>query len=84
MLGMESEGKPFGFIGAMDVRKPTIRLDLRARHDLPQRHAAGYAHAIPILSFGKLAGGFASPGGPGLVTSKRNTGQKTPLWPIWA
>ena len=58
------------------MRKPTIRLDLRASHDLPQRHVAGYVHAIPILSFGKLAGHFASLGGPGLFTSKRNMDQK--------
>ena len=68
-------GKPFGFIGATDARKPTVRLDLRACHDLPQRHAMGYAHAIPILSCGKITGHFTSLGGPGLVKSKRNIDQ---------
>ena len=60
----------------MDARNPTVYLDLRASHDLPQCHATGYVHAIPILSFGRLAGRFASPGEPGLITSKRNTDQK--------
>ena len=59
----------------MDARKPIVHLDLHACHDLPQHHAAGYAHAILILYFGILAGRFASPGGPGLVTSKRNMDQ---------
>ena len=40
-------GKPYDFMGAMDVRKPTVHLDLRAHHDLPQRHTTGYAHANP-------------------------------------
>ena len=69
-------GEPFGLIAAPDVRKATIRLDLRACHDPSQHHVAGFAHAIPILSFEKPAGRFASVGGLGLVTSKKNTGQK--------
>ena len=69
-------GEPFGFIGATGVRKPTICLDLRACHDLPQCHAAGYAHTIPILSFERLTGHFASMGGLGLIMSKRNTDKK--------
>ena len=69
-------GKPFGFMLVTDASKPTIHLDLRACHDLPQRHTVGYAHAIPIISFGKIAGRFTSQGGPGLVTSKRNMHQK--------
>ena len=73
---MKPEGEPFGFIGAMNARKPTVRLDLHISHDLPQHHAVGYAHTMPILSFGKLVGCFASLGGMGLVTSKRNMDQK--------
>ena len=56
-------GKPFGFIGAMDARKPTVRLDLCAYHDPPQRPATGSAHAIFIRSLGKLVGHFAFPDG---------------------
>ena len=66
------------------MRKPTVRLDFHACHDLPQRHAIGYAHAISIRSLGKLVGCFASPDGSRLVTSARNTDLKTPLWPVWA
>ena len=68
----------------MGTRIPTARLDLHAYHDLPQRHAAGYAHAISIRSLRKLAGCFASPDRSRLVTSARNTDLKTPLRAIWA
>ena len=73
---MKPWGRTFWFYRSDGCEKPTVRLDLRASHDLPQRHAVGYAHAIPILSFRKRAGRFASPGGPGFITSKRNTDKK--------
>jgi hypothetical protein len=59
-----------------DGCKEASRLDLHAYHDLLQCHTLGYAHAIPILSCGKIVGCCASPSGPGLVTSKRNIDQK--------
>ena len=84
MQGMEYwGGEPFGFIGATDARKPTACLDLHACHDLPQYPATGHAHTISVRSLGKLAGRFASPDGPRLVTS-RNTDLKTPLRSDWA
>ena len=59
----ETQGaNPFGFIGATGVRKPTARLDLRACHDLPQRHTMGYVHTIPILSPWKTRRTFRLPG----------------------
>ena len=77
-------GEPFGFIGATDARKATIRLDLHAYHDSPPCHHAGYAPAIPILSLQRRAGHFDFLGGPGLFTSRRDTGQKAFLQPAWA
>ena len=68
---MNPRGEPFGFIRVTNVRKPTIRLDLRAYHDPPQHHATRYADAIPILSLQSRAEHFASPDRPGLFTSKR-------------
>ena len=73
--------EPFGFIGAMDARKATVRLDLRACHDSPPRHHVGYAPTISILFLRRRAGRFAFPGGPGLFTSRRDTGQKAVHWP---
>ena len=64
-------GEPFGFIGATDASKATVRLDLRAYHDSPPRYHAGYAPAIPILSLQRSTRRFASPGRPGLFTSKK-------------
>ena len=81
---MESGGEPFGFIGAMDVRKPTARLDLHAYHDLPQCLIMGCVHAISVRSLRKLTGHFASPDGPRLITSKKNTDLKASLRPAWA
>ena len=63
------------------MRKPTVCLDLHAYHDLPQHHAIGYAHTIPILSLGRLAKRFASLSGPGLVMSKRNMDKKHIYFP---
>ena len=77
-------GVPFGFIGAMDATKATVRLDLRACHNLPLCHVAGYAPTIPIPYLRRRAGRFASSSGPGLFTSKRDTGQKAFLRPAWA
>ena len=77
-------GKPFGFIGATGVRKPTTHLDLRAYHDMPHYHAMGYAHAISIRSLRKLATHFASLHGSRLIASARNIDLKTPLWIVWA
>ena len=77
-------GEPLSFIGAMDARKATVRLDLRACHDSPPRHHMGYVPAIPILSLQRRVGRFASPGGPGLFTSRRDMGQKAFLRPAWA
>ena len=77
-------GEPFGFIGATDMRKATIRLDLHACHDPSPRHVTGYAPAIPILSLRRRVGCFVSPSGPGLFTIKRDTGQKAFLWPAKA
>ena len=74
-------GEPFGFIGAMNVRKPTAHLDLLASHDQPQRPTVGRAHAISVRSLEKLTGCFASLDGPRLITSKRNTDLKAPQWP---
>ena len=55
-------GEPFGLIAAPDVRKATIRLDLRACHDTPPHHIAIYAPAIPILFLRRRVGHFAFPG----------------------
>ena len=74
-------GKPFGFIGATDVRKPTTCLDLRTYHDLPQCPTTERAHAISMRALEKLAGRVASLDGPRLVMSKKNTDLKAPLWP---
>ena len=74
-------GEPFGFIGVIDARKATIHLDLHACHDPPPRHVMGYALTISILSLRRHAGRFASPGRPGLFTSKKDMGQKAFLWP---
>jgi len=57
-------GIPFGFIGAMGARKPTVRLDLRAYHDLPPRLTVGRAHATYVRSLEKLVGHFAFLNGP--------------------
>ena len=84
MQGMESEGEPFGFIGATDAGKPTTCLDLCACHDLPQCLATGHAHAISIRSLGKLTGCFASPNGPRLIAGRRNTDLKASLRHEWA
>jgi len=66
-----TRGEPFGFIGAMDARKATVHLDLRACHDSLPHHHVGYAPPIPILSLQNYTGCFASPDRPGLFTSKR-------------
>ena len=75
-------GEPFGFIGVTDAMKATVRLDLHAYHDLPQRHTAGYALTIPILSFERLTGRFAPLGGPGLIMSMWNTDKKMHPLPV--
>ena len=77
-------GEPLGFIGAMDARRATVRLDLRACHDTPPRHVAGYALAIPILSHQSRAGCFAFPGRPRLFSRRGDTGQKAFLRPASA
>ena len=77
-------GKPFGFIGAADARKATIRLDLYAYHDSPPRHHTGYAPPIPILSHQSHAECFTFLGRPGLLTSKRIQVKKAFLRPTWA
>ena len=64
-------GEPFGFIGAMDVRKAIIYLDLHACHDSPPCQVTGYAPAISILSLRRRARHFASLDRPGLFTSKK-------------
>ena len=77
-------GEPLSFIGVTDARRATARLGLRACHDTPPRHVAGYASAIPILSHQNRAGRFAFPSKPGLFSHRRKTGQKTFLRPAWA
>ena len=77
-------GEPFGFIGAMDVRRATVRLDLHTCHDLPPRHHAGYVPPIPILSHQSHAECFTFLGRPGLLTSKRIQVKKAFLRPAWA
>ena len=77
-------GEPHGFIGATDVRRATILLDLCACHDTSPRHIMGYAPVIPILSHQSRAGRFAFPGRPGLFSCIRDTGQKAFLRPAWA
>ena len=61
--GMKPGGRTLWFYRGDGARKPTAYLDLHAYHDLPQRRAVGYAHAISIHSLGKLARRFASPDG---------------------
>ena len=73
---MKPWGEPFGFIGATDVRKPTVRLDLRTYHDLPECPATRSTHAISIRSLEKLAGCFTFPNGSQLITSKKDMDQK--------
>ena len=73
-------GKPLGFIRATDVRRETIRLDLRAYHDTPPRHIAGYASAISILSHQSRIGRFAFPGRLGLFSRRGDMGQEAFLW----
>ena len=77
-------GEPFGFIGATDVRRATTCLGLRAYHDTPPRHVAGYAPAVPILSHQNHAERFAFPSRPGLFSHRGDTGQKAFLRPAWA
>ena len=77
-------GEPLGFIGATDVRRATIYIDLHAYHNTPPRHVAGYASTIPIISHQIRVGHFAFPGRPGLFSHRGDTGQKAFLWPAWA
>ena len=76
-------GEPFGFIGATDARKATVRLDLHACHDTPPHHHVGYAPPIPILSHQSHARRFVFPGRPGLFSRRGDTGQKAFLWLAW-
>ena len=76
--------EPLGFIGATDVRRATVCLDLRACHDTPPCHIVGYASTIPILSHQSRAGRFAFPGRPGLFSRRGDTSQKAFLWPARA
>ena len=69
-------GEPFGFIGVTDARKATVRLDLRACHDLPPRHHVGYAPPIPILSYQSHAGRLAFPGRLGLFSHRGDMGHE--------
>ena len=78
------KGEPFGFIGAMDARKGTVRLDLHACHDQPPCHVVGYAPAIPILSYQSHAGRFAFLGRLGLFSRRGDTGQEPFLQPAQA
>ena len=77
-------GEPLGFIGVTDARRATVRLDLRAYHDTPPRHVAGYARIIPILSHQSRAGRFAFLGRLGLFSHRGDTGQEPFLWPARA
>ena len=73
--------KPLGFIGAMDVRRATILLDLCAYHDTPPCHVAGFAPAIPILSHQSHDRRFTFSGRLGLFSHRRDTGQEAFLRP---
>ena len=77
-------GEPHGFIGATDVRRATVRLNLRACHDTPPCHDAGYALAIPILSHQNRARRFAFPSGPDSFPTEGIQVKKLLLWPAWA
>ena len=77
-------GEPLGFIGATDARRATILLDLRACHDTPPRHIAGYAPIVPILSHQNCAGQFAFPGRLGLFSHRGDMGQEAFLRPTRA
>ena len=77
-------GEPRGFIGATDARRATVHLDLRAYHDTPPRHVAGYAPAIPILSHQNHVGRFAFPSGPDSFPTEGIRVKKLLLRPAWA
>ena len=75
-------GEPLGFIGVMDMRRATAHLGLRAYHETPPHHIAGYAPTIPILSHQNRAGRFAFPSGSDSFPTKGSRAKKFLLQPV--
>ena len=80
----EPWGEPLGFIGATDVRKATVHLDLRAYHDPSPHHDHGICAPNPYPFPPKSHRMFRLPGQTRTLYQQKDTGQKSFLQPGWA